>query len=108
MGLKDQTSVLDLDCLGGDRSLKLLRGMQGDGLRWRGGVAMRALLPIPSHLLQIRAQTGDRQENISGIPCADRPRNTHGIAEGTRGLTMNEHEIFAALVIDASTVKTGR
>ena len=35
---------MDLDCLGGDRSLKLLRGTHGDVLRWRGGVAMRALL----------------------------------------------------------------
>jgi hypothetical protein len=61
LGLKHQALILDLDCLGGDRSLKLLRGTHGDGLRWRGGVAMRALLPIPSQLLQIRAQTGDRQ-----------------------------------------------
>jgi WD40 repeat protein len=53
--------VLDLDGLGGDRSLKLLRGAHGNGLRWRGGVAMRALLPSPSQLLQIRAQTGDPQ-----------------------------------------------
>jgi hypothetical protein len=61
LGLKDQAPVLDLDCLGGDRSLEILRGTHGDVLRWRGGIAMRALLPIPSQIPQIRAQTGDRQ-----------------------------------------------
>src|SRR5262249_39167437 len=41
-------------------------------------------------------------KKISGNPCAHRPRNTHGIAEGTRSLSMNEHELFAAaLGIDA-------
>jgi hypothetical protein len=62
LGLKDQATPLDLDLLGSDRSLKLLRGTHGDVLLWRGGVAMRALLPIPSQILQSRAQTGDRQE----------------------------------------------
>jgi hypothetical protein len=33
---------------------------------------------------------------------------THRIAEGTRGVDVNEHEIFGSMVIDASTVKTGR
>ena len=70
LGLKDQALVLDLDWLGGDRSLKLLRGTHGDVLRWRGGVAMRALLPIPSQILQIRAQTGDRQA-IFSVPRSD-------------------------------------
>jgi hypothetical protein len=60
LGLKDQAPVLDLDGLGGDRSLELQRGTHGDGLRWRGGVAMRTPLPLPSQILQIRAQTGDR------------------------------------------------
>lgn len=55
LGLKDQATPLDLDLLGSDRSLKLLRGTHGDVLLWRGGVAMRALLPIPSQFLQIRA-----------------------------------------------------
>jgi hypothetical protein len=62
LGLKDQAPVLDLDLLGGDRSLKLLRDTHGDVLRRRGVVAMRALLSLPSQILQIRAQTGDRQE----------------------------------------------
>jgi hypothetical protein len=61
LGLKDEALVLDLDWLGSDRSLKLLRGTHGEVLLWRGSVAMRALQPIPSQLLQIRAQTGDRQ-----------------------------------------------
>ena len=60
LGLKDQAPVLDLECLVGDRSLELLRGTHGDVLRWRGGIAMRALLSIPAQILQIRAQTGDR------------------------------------------------
>jgi hypothetical protein len=48
-------------------------------------------------------------KKISGNPCADRPRNTHGIAEGTRSLTMNEGELFAAaLGIDAPDERTGR
>jgi hypothetical protein len=68
LGMKDQALILDLDCLGGDRSLKPVRGTHGDGLRWRGGVATRALLPIPSQLLQIRAQTGDRQVAFCGVP----------------------------------------
>jgi hypothetical protein len=46
LGLKDQALLLDLDLLGVDRILKLLRGTQGDDLLWRGDVAMRALLPI--------------------------------------------------------------
>ncbi|HMB08941.1 MAG TPA: hypothetical protein VKP69_35085 [Isosphaeraceae bacterium] len=62
LSLKDQAIVLDLDSLCSDRSLKLLRSTHGDVLRWRGGVAMRALLSHPSQILQIRAQTGDRQE----------------------------------------------
>src|SRR5438105_1781726 len=62
--LKDQALVLDLDLFVSDRSLKLLRGTHGDVLLWRGGVAIRALLPTPSQILQIRAQTGDRQEKI--------------------------------------------
>jgi hypothetical protein len=60
LGLKDQALVLDLDSLGSDRSLKSLRGTHGEVLLWRGGVAMRALLSLPSQILQIRAQTGDR------------------------------------------------
>jgi hypothetical protein len=60
LSLKDQPLILDLDCLGGDRSLKLLRGRHSDALRWRGGMAVRALLPTASQILQIRAQTGDR------------------------------------------------
>jgi hypothetical protein len=67
LGLKDQALLLDLDLLDVDRSLKLLRGTQGDDLLWRGGVAMRALLPVPTQILQIRAQTGDRQEFL-GFP----------------------------------------
>ena len=62
LGLKDQAFVLDLDGFGGDRRLKVLRGTHGDGLCWRGGVAMRAVLPIPSQLLQIphRPATGKK------------------------------------------------
>jgi hypothetical protein len=45
--------------------LKFLRGTHGDFLLWRGGIAMRALLPTPLQILQIRAQTGDRQEIFS-------------------------------------------
>jgi hypothetical protein len=37
LGLKDQALILDLDLLGRDRSLKLLRGMHGEVLRWRWG-----------------------------------------------------------------------
>ncbi|MBV8606308.1 MAG: hypothetical protein JO034_02455 [Singulisphaera sp.] len=48
LSLKDETVVLDLDCLFGDRSLKILRGTHGDVLRWRGGMAVRAFLPIPT------------------------------------------------------------
>jgi hypothetical protein len=62
LSLKDEALVLDLDCLGGDCSLKLLGSTHGDVLRWCGGVAMRALLATPPQILQIRAQTGDRQE----------------------------------------------
>jgi hypothetical protein len=60
LGLKDEALVLDLDGLSGDCSLKLLGSTHGDVLRWRGSVAMRALLPTPPQILQIRAQTGDR------------------------------------------------
>jgi hypothetical protein len=57
-GLKVQALRWDRDWLGEDRSWKLLRGPHGHDLRWRGGVAMHALLPTPSQTLQIRAQTG--------------------------------------------------
>jgi hypothetical protein len=40
--------------------------MHGEVLRWRGGLAMRALLSIAPQILQFRAQTGDRQEKIGG------------------------------------------
>jgi hypothetical protein len=38
----------------------------------------------------------DGLKRISGISCAHRPRNTHGIAVGPRGLALHEHELFAA------------
>jgi hypothetical protein len=62
LGLKKEAIVWELDGLGGDRSLKPLRGTPGDVLDWRGGVAMRALPRTPSQILRARAQTGDRQE----------------------------------------------
>lgn len=62
LGLEKEAVVWELDGLGGDRSLKPLRGTPGDVLDWRGGVAMRALPRTPSQILRARAQTGDRQE----------------------------------------------
>jgi hypothetical protein len=64
LGVQGQAVVLDLDVRGGDRSLDLQRGTHGEVLRWRGGIAMRALLQIPSQVLQIREQIGDRQEKV--------------------------------------------
>lgn len=64
LGLNEQPILLDLDRLTDDRNVKFLRGAHGDALRWRGGVAMRALLSFPSQILQIRAQTGVRQEKV--------------------------------------------
>jgi hypothetical protein len=60
LGPKNQAPVLDFDGRGGNRSLKLLMGTDGDGFRWRGSVAMRAVLSTLPQTLQFRAQTGDR------------------------------------------------
>jgi hypothetical protein len=63
---ESQVAGLDLDWFEGDRSLMSLRSTHGEVLLCRGGVAMRALLLNSAQILQIRAQTGDRQDFFSG------------------------------------------
>jgi hypothetical protein len=99
LSLKDEALVLALDLGVGDRSLKLLRGTHGDVLRWRGGVALRALLSIPSRFLQIRAQTADRQENFWPVRTLNEPdvggrnrRRTPAMAAGLADRIWAMHE----------------